>query len=245
MVSACSFFAKLYNLKKQLECLIAKRTAGENSFLQPIFFNIASCNCLKTMQKRCIIPTCMKVDAACTSVAAKLVTCQLLWEWQAKHCYLLSLLFWVKLQRSKLHETHHNFIAVVQALRGFVLYKLWLALWCTRFGWPALQMFIGFVLQASMASVWLASISFCATSLHWLLCSKPHNGCVWQAFLGFFLKLSMALSCKPSNGLVHSLETNVCVCMCHAFLCLQCWLIFALPGPNCWNKEFQRSNKQP
>ena len=179
MVSACSFFAKLYNLKKQLECLIAKRTAGENSFLQPTFFNIASCNCLKTMQKRCIIPTCTKVDAACTSAAAKLVTCQLLWEWQAKHCYLLSLLVWVKLQRSKLHETHHNFIAVVQALTGFVLYKLWLALWCTRFGWPALQMFIGFVLQASMASVLLASIGFCATSLHWLLCSKPHNGCVW------------------------------------------------------------------
>ena len=178
MVSACSFFAKLYNLKKQLECLIAKRTAGENSFLQP-FFQHSFLQLLKTMQKRCIIPTCMKVDAACTSVAAKLVTCQLLWEWQAKHCYLLSLLVWVKLQRSKLHETHHNFIAVVQALTGFVLYKLWLALWCTRFGWPALQMFIGFVLQASMASVWLASISFCATSLHWLLCSKPHNGCVW------------------------------------------------------------------
>ena len=175
---------------------------------------------LKTMQKRCIIPTCMKVDAACTSVAAKLVTCQLLWGWQAKHCRLLSLLFWVKLQRSKLHETHHNFIAVVQALAGFVLYKLWLALWCTRFGWPALQMFIGFVLQASMASVLLASIGFCATSLHWLLCSKPHNGCVWQAFLGFFLKLSMALSCKPSNGLVHSLETNVCVCVCAMHFCV-------------------------
>ena len=141
---------------------------------------------LKTMQKRCIIPTCMKVDAACTSVAAKLVTCQLLWGWQAKHCRLLSLLFWVKLQRSKLHETHHNFIAVVQALRGVVLYKLWLALWRTRFDKPALQMFIGFVLQAYMASVLLASIGFSATSLHWLLCSKPHSGCVWQWLLGAF-----------------------------------------------------------
>ena len=119
--------------------------------------------------------------------------------------------------QSSCMKTNHNFIAAVQALMGFVLFisfewfcvvQALIGLHC-KFS-PALCCKLPWLLYCSLPSTLMLQVC------NWLVCTKPHNGSCWQAFLGFFLKLSMALCCKPSNGcLLQEFEKCVGVCAIH------------------------------